>query len=483
MQSSATLALAKGRFYAPRTRAAPVAARPLLTGVSRAWLAVALQMITDFLALSLALALVAPEAGSPGFLPLALAVFGLAGLYRRDAWEAEELKRIFAVMAVLTAVLAALSPSVALPALVLFGTLGLIGVAGLRMGLGILSSTRLVMGPPMVLAGLGLERDSFAYQMRASRAGQPMVLRGAPLRALTGRGRKGVEVWLHRLAARAGVPVRELQVVLLPAAREAAAARQLSGWLTELSQPFTIGLAEGTVQGRNATLSRDLGADVLLAHIAPRRSAPLARLSKRVLDIALATLALTMLAPLMGLIWAGLMSEGGAAIFSQTRVGRNGRRFRCLKFRTMRVDAEDRLALLLECNPAARAEWARHQKLLDDPRVTRLGRILRASSLDELPQLLNVLKGEMSLVGPRPIIAPEVPGYDADRAYFQSDAFQDYAGCTPGLTGLWQVCGRHQTAHAERIRLDRWYARNWSIWLDLVILLRTVRVVVIGDGK
>ncbi|MEM1297805.1 MAG: sugar transferase [Pseudomonadota bacterium] len=440
-------------------------------------------MGADALALGVSLGLAAPQAADPAFLPLAMAIFGLAGLYRRDAWDAEELKRIFAAMAVLTVLLVAISPAVAATELALFNILGLIGVTGLRMGLGRWSALRLVLHPPMVLAGLGLERDSFAYQMRASRAGQPTVLRGAPLRALTGRGRSGLDTWLHRLAARAGVQVRELQVVLLPAVQEASAARQLATWLTELRQPFTIGFAEGPVQGRNAMLSSDLGADVLLAHIAPRQPAPMARIAKRGLDIVLATLALILLAPLLGLIWAGLVSEGGAVIFAQTRVGRGGRRFRCLKFRTMRMDAEDRLALLLDCNPVAQAEWARHQKLADDPRVTRLGRVLRASSLDELPQFLNVLKGDMSLVGPRPIVAPEVPGYDADRAYYQSDAFHDYAGCTPGLTGLWQVCGRHQTAHAERIRLDRWYARNWSIWLDLVILLRTVRVVVMGDGR
>ena len=149
----------------------------------------------------------------------------------------------------------------------------------------------------------------------------------------------------------------------------------------------------------------------------------------------------------------------------------------------MRVDAEDRLSMLLDCNADAAAEWARHQKLADDPRVTRLGRVLRASSLDELPQLINILRGEMSLVGPRPIVAPEVPGYAADHGYYHSPALADYVACVPGLTGLWQVSGRHQTTHAERVLLDQAYARRWSLWLDLKILFKTVRVVALGEGR
>lgn len=483
MPSPRPLALAEGSLDGPRLRA-PGAALPARAAlVSRARMGVLLLVSADLAALGIVTVLVASLAAAGVLLPLGLAIHGLAGLYRRDACEAEELKRICAVMAVLSGVLWTIAPSMGGVALVLFWALGLGGVSGGRMALRAAPVTCRLMRPPMVLAGLGLERNSFAYQLRASRAGRPTVLRGAPLRALVGRGRRGVEAWLHRLAVRARVPRSELQVVVLPAACETVAARTLCAWLAELHQPFTVGLAEGTAQSRNATLSRDLGADLLMAHIQPRETLPFGHALKRGLDLLLASAGLVLIAPLMAVIWLGLLREGGAPIFAQTRLGREGRRFRCLKFRTMRPDAEDRLALLLECSPEARAEWTRHQKLAGDPRITRLGRMLRASSLDELPQLINVLRGEMSLVGPRPIIAPEVPGYAADRAYFESDAFEDYAGCTPGLTGLWQVCGRHQTAHAERIRLDRWYARNWSIWLDIVILLRTVRVVAMGGGR
>ncbi|MFK7942698.1 MAG: sugar transferase [Paracoccaceae bacterium] len=221
---------------------------------------------------------------------------------------------------------------------------------------------------------------------------------------------------------------------------------------------------------------------------APARLSPVVRSAwdvglKRFLDVALSLFALILLAPLFGLIMAGLARERGTLFFRQTRVGQHGRRFTCLKFRTMREDAQDRLELLLDCNPTARTEWAQHQKLFHDPRVTWLGQILRSSSLDELPQLINILRGDMSLVGPRPIIAPEVPGYPSDQRYFHGTAFSDYASCLPGLTGLWQVSGRHQTPYAERVRLDQCYARQWSMWLDFVILLRTIKVVLRRDGR
>lgn len=192
--------------------------------------------------------------------------------------------------------------------------------------------------------------------------------------------------------------------------------------------------------------------------------------AKRILDIfgALAGLALT--APLMAAIWLTLSLGPAPAIFGQTRIGRGGLRFRCLKFRTMTPGAEAALTAL----PAGvSAEWAAHQKLAEDPRVTRFGALLRRWGLDELPQLINVLKGEMSLVGPRPVIPPETPGYPADHAYAASHAFAAYRAVRPGLTGLWQVSGGAETPHAERVRLDQAYVRRWSLLLDLKIILAT----------
>ena len=204
---------------------------------------------------------------------------------------------------------------------------------------------------------------------------------------------------------------------------------------------------------------------------------------KRTLDVVLASVLLALFALPMMLIATVLLVSGGQALFVQPRVGRDRSRFACLKFRTMRRDAQSRLAAVLAADPAARAEWRLHQKLTDDPRITHFGRFLRKTSLDELPQLINVLRGEMSLVGPRPIVAPELDGYEADRAYFESPAFNDYAGCLPGMSGLWQVFGRDQAAYADRIELDRIYARNWSVALDLKILWRTVGVVLSGRGR
>lgn len=220
----------------------------------------------------------------------------------------------------------------------------------------------------------------------------------------------------------------------------------------------------------------------IVSEAPPRISRGINVVSKRALDLVLGSIAIVLLAPLLLVIALLLWREGGPVFFSQIRVGRNRSRFKCYKFRTMRPDAEAKLATLLAKDPAAAEEWRVHQKLSNDPRITRIGAILRATSLDELPQLWNVLRGEMSLVGPRPIVAPEVAAYDADSAYFYSDAFEDYAACMPGITGLWQISGRHKTAHDERIRYDRAYKNNWSFWLDIKIMLITVKVVLSRSG-
>ena len=334
----------------------------------------------------------------------------------------------------------------------------------------------------LVLAGLGVERDTLAYQMRQSRAGPVNVLRGVPLSVLSRLGREGLSRWLNRLAARHGIPVRQLQVVIVPAPQERQTARQITDWLGSGGHPFAIAISGGALARRGVSLKRFLGSDTVLAGTPDTPSGEGSKGLKRLLDILISGLALIALSPIMGLIAIGLLSERAPIIFSQTRIGTDRRRFRCFKFRTMLPDAEARLKRLLETDREARVEWHRSQKLRRDPRVTPLGHFLRASSLDELPQLFNILRGDMSLVGPRPVIAPEIEGYPADRAYYSSPAFADYARCVPGLTGLWQVAGRHETSHAERVRLDRWYARNRSVWLDLVILCQTVRVVLRGSG-
>jgi exopolysaccharide production protein ExoY len=188
----------------------------------------------------------------------------------------------------------------------------------------------------------------------------------------------------------------------------------------------------------------------------------------------LALLILALISPLMLLIAWLIRRDGGPATFEHYRVGCGGRLFRCIKFRTMRMDAERVLHDLLERDPALRAEWERDQKLANDPRVTALGKWLRRSSLDELPQLLNVLRGEMALVGPRPITVAELRRYGAARWH--------YLSVLPGMTGLWQVSGRNRTSYERRIELDALYVKNRSAWLDLKILLRTVVVVLTREG-
>lgn len=196
---------------------------------------------------------------------------------------------------------------------------------------------------------------------------------------------------------------------------------------------------------------------------------PATRFFKVVFDIAVALLLCVLLAPLFVLFAALILLDGGPVLYSHLRVGQGGRPFRMLKFRTMVVDSETVLKELLTTDPASRQEWEENFKLRKDPRVTAIGRLLRATSLDELPQLINVLKGEMSLVGPRPIIATEAEKFGEEIGFYHS--------IRPGMTGLWQVSGRNSIDYGERVRLNTWYVKNWSLWLDLTILLRTIPVV------
>ena len=196
---------------------------------------------------------------------------------------------------------------------------------------------------------------------------------------------------------------------------------------------------------------------------------------KRAMDLAFAVPVVIFVSPLLMFIYALLkVFDPGPALFTQLRVGRDGREFTVYKFRTMRVDAEARLAEVLEKNPRAAAEWARFQKLRCDPRVTMLGRILRKSSLDELPQLLNILRGEMSVIGPRPVTVAEMARYGADVPY--------YTAVRPGVLGLWQVKGRNRLTYPERVALDVQYVKTWSIWQDFKIVAMAIPVVLLGLG-
>lgn len=198
-----------------------------------------------------------------------------------------------------------------------------------------------------------------------------------------------------------------------------------------------------------------------------RADAPLGGIAKRAMDLALALTALLLLSPLMVMVAALIKYKmGGPVIYGHTRLSYNGRPFVCYKFRSMVADGDRVLALHLASNPAAAKEWSETQKLRDDPRITALGRFLRKSSLDELPQLFNVIRGDMSCVGPRPIVALETARYGT--------AIREYYRARPGITGLWQISGRSRTTYAERVALDKRYVETWSMWLDLTIILKTL---------
>lgn len=202
---------------------------------------------------------------------------------------------------------------------------------------------------------------------------------------------------------------------------------------------------------------------------------PVTRGIKATTDYIAALTGGVILLPLMVAIAAAIrLTSPGPVFYAQKRIGRYGQPFWAWKFRTMRVDAERILQDCLASDPALREEWRCNHKLKKDPRVSTVGRVLRSTSLDELPQIYNVLRGEMSFVGPRPIVTEEKARYE--------DAFELYVRATPGITGLWQVSGRNNTSYAERVRFDTQYVLNWSPWLDLHILMRTIKTVICRDG-
>ncbi|MEX2643685.1 MAG: undecaprenyl-phosphate galactose phosphotransferase WbaP [Acetobacterales bacterium] len=213
--------------------------------------------------------------------------------------------------------------------------------------------------------------------------------------------------------------------------------------------------------------------DILLMRVRNNLARTVTRMIKRAFDLVAASLLIVLLLPLL-LAIAVTVGRTGPILYSHGRIGEKGRPFNCLKFRTMVPDAEGALRRHLEENPQARAEWERDYKLRDDPRITRFGAWLRRSSLDELPQLLNVLRGDMSLVGPRPIVEDECARYGQYIAYYRQ--------VKPGITGLWQISGRNDVGYTERVFLDVWYVKNWSLWYDFVILLNTAVVVMRRQG-
>lgn len=197
---------------------------------------------------------------------------------------------------------------------------------------------------------------------------------------------------------------------------------------------------------------------------------------KRSLDVVLSLIGILILLPLFLLVSAALkITSPGPVLFGHARIGYAGESFRCWKFRSMVTNGDDVLARHFEQNPAERYEWETNRKLKNDPRVTRLGKVLRAYSVDELPQLINVLLGNMSLVGPRPVVKDELEIYGPQA--------EIYLSTRPGITGLWQTSGRSDVGYSQRITLDTEYVNNWSIWRDFKIMFKTIPTVIAAEGS
>ena len=251
---------------------------------------------------------------------------------------------------------------------------------------------------------------------------------------------------------------------------------QLADMVRMVSETFQHVMVIPNLNGvtNSAVVARDLSG-ALAIEIKHNLLNPWARRLKRALDLLGATVGGLLISPLLLTIAVLIkLDSPGPVLFGHRRLGARDKHFLCWKFRTMHVDAERILNEYLQRHPSLQAEWEQNQKLRDDPRVTRIGRFLRKTSLDEVPQLWNVLRGEMSLAGPRPIVDAEVSKYEKD--------YELYRRIRPGMSGFWQVGGRSDLGYKVRVAMDSYYVRNWSVWLDIIILARTVKIVLLARG-
>ena len=249
-----------------------------------------------------------------------------------------------------------------------------------------------------------------------------------------------------------------------------------SGNMTEVmtSYRYTISVAENQSSFTCTQQLKEIG-DIIAFSSTHNLTINTYYYLKRALDIGIIILFCPILLPVfLLLILLVACTSKGPVFYGHKRVGKNGKEFKCWKFRSMVINSQEMLEQILATDPVRTAEWEAERKFKDDPRVTKVGQFLRKTSLDELPQLVNVLIGEMSLVGPRPVTEPELEKYGKSRDYVLS--------VLPGLTGLWQVNGRSETSYEERTYFDTFYIQNWSIWMDLWILIKTVWVVLKRKG-
>lgn len=470
------------------------------------WPLVVMTFVTDQLLTALAVIL---AAGATGFvasgeggaglpllyqridtLPVLLALVALmlanARLYSGRGTEITETSGLFRALAVIAVVDLLLTGKWAEPA-----TVGLVAgtwvlaaamLTGGRMMLRGLPFVRQMSVRHVLLVGTGTTANQLAHHFRENRFGRVSVAGTEALDAFLARNGSDIRRLTELLATNRGLAPGRVEVLIAPSAEEWTNARGILRHLEGLGIPAELALPyDGLAQG-GARLHRPFGSDMVFLGIDTPRTTAVQVIAKRLIDLSLSLTALVILAPLILVLAVLVRLDGGPALFAQARMARGGRSFSLLKFRTMHVDAEEKLSHILSADPRAREEWQRHQKLAVDPRITTMGRFLRATSLDELPQLINVLKGDMSVVGPRPIVAGNHRNHAGDAAYARSDDFRYYNRFRPGITGLWQVSCRNTSDYSERVRLDRWYARNWSLWLDVVILYKTVSALVRRTG-
>lgn len=248
----------------------------------------------------------------------------------------------------------------------------------------------------------------------------------------------------------------------------------LDNWLKEIIKfnyrNISISYPLDGVPVYGTDISYFLGSDIFLLRLNNNLAKRSSQFIKRACDVLISSLLLTILGPII--LFILLFIKNG--IYSQVRVGRNGKAFRCYKLRTMKLDASEQLKRLLDSNLYARLEWNKYRKLKNDPRITKVGKILREFSIDEIPQLWNVLRGDMSLVGPRPVTRYELHFYQENSIYYKM--------VRPGISGIWQISGRSDTEYNKRVALDVWYVKNWSMWIDITILIKTIGVVIKRRG-
>jgi Undecaprenyl-phosphate galactose phosphotransferase WbaP len=272
----------------------------------------------------------------------------------------------------------------------------------------------------------------------------------------------------HEIACERGV---YWAVVLPPENRHAAIAALIADYLYTMPHVHVLSEITGLPDHWNPQQLDGLTG----IHLQQNLMLPLPRLTKRCMDLVASLVGSLLLLPLLFYLAVAVkVSSRGPIVYAHERIGLNGRRFKAWKFRSMFLNADALLEHYLEEHPELREEWDRDHKLKFDPRITRIGRFLRKTSLDELPQLWNVIRGDMSLVGPRPIVDAEIVKY--------GPYYGLYTMVKPGITGLWQVSGRNNTTYDERVQFDAYYVRNWSPWLDLYLLLRTIRIVLFAKG-